>query len=91
MRLIGTPGAVVKKTDAQKAFGKHADKVSSLSSDESEFTRMEEKVLETEAEVEISRDISGDGRNIDAELEAKSQELRVDDELEKLKKKMKKR
>jgi len=52
---------------------------------------MEDEVLETESEVEIDREVRGDLTKADMEIEKQSQELKVDAELDALKKSMKKK
>ena len=49
---------------------------------------LEEKVLQAESEVEIDREIRGEMQEPDAELEKKSQDLKIDAELDALKKQM---
>ena len=73
---------------ARKAFGNHFDKASGTSVDDVDFTKMEERVLEAEAAVEIDQEIRNEMAGIDETLEKKSQELRVDSELEALKKQL---
>ncbi len=75
--------------NARKSFGNHFDKASETSVDNDDFARMEEKVLEAEAEVDIDNEIRNEMAGIDESLEKKSKELRVDSELEALKKQMK--
>jgi phage shock protein A len=74
---------------ARKAFGEHFDNTSGSSVSDDDFAKMEEKVLHAEAEVDIDREVRNEMLGIDETLEQKSQELRVDSELEALKKQIK--
>ena len=76
---------------AQQAFGTSFDKVTASSVDDADFAKMEEEVLETESEVEIDREVRGDLTKADIAIEKQSQELKVDAELDALKKSMKKK
>ncbi|MFP3442782.1 hypothetical protein R0K18_34110, partial [Pantoea sp. SIMBA_133] len=52
------------------------------------FERMEEKVLQYEAEAETSEDMRSKSRSLDDELDALDKNDGIDDELAELKKKM---
>jgi phage shock protein A len=73
---------------AQQAFGASFDKVTASSVEDGDFAKMEDRVLQAESEVEIDREVRGDLSRTEAEVEKKSQELKVDAELEALKKSM---
>jgi len=73
---------------AQQAFGSSFDKVTAGGVDDADFSKMEENVLQAESEVEIDREVRGDLSRTEAEVEKKSQEIRVDAELAALKKSM---
>ncbi|WP_270179576.1 PspA/IM30 family protein [Alkalihalobacillus sp. CinArs1] len=64
--------------------------MSSVGSDDSKrgFERMEEKVLQYEAEAETSEDMRSADRSLDDELDALDKNNGIDDELAELKKKM---
>lgn len=64
--------------------------MSSVGSDDSKrgFERMEEKVLQYEAEAETSDDMRSESRSLDDELDALDKGNGIDDELAELKKKM---
>ncbi|SDJ65844.1 PspA/IM30 family protein [Salimicrobium halophilum] len=66
--------------------------MSDIGSDESRqgFERMEEKVMQYEAEAETSEDLRSDNRSLDDEFDALDKKDSVDDELAALKKKMNK-
>ncbi|MCP3030571.1 PspA/IM30 family protein [Halobacillus sp. A1] len=66
--------------------------MSSIGSDESRqgFDRMEERVMQYEAEAETSEDLSQSNRSLDDEFEEIDKNDSVDDELAELKKKMNK-
>lgn len=72
-----------RAADAQKAFDQKFDKATSLSPDGVSFDRLEEDVLQTEAEVEINSEIRGDSLS-DQELAEHSRQMQVDAELEAL-------
>jgi phage shock protein A len=73
--------------DAQKAFDGHLQKATSVSPDGVAFDRLEEQVMQTEAEVEIRGQMQA-GNLTDYELAQKSRDLQVDAELEALKDKL---
>jgi len=73
---------------AQQAFGSTFDKISSGAVEDADFVKMEDNVLQAESEVEIDREVRGDLSRTEAEIEKQSQQIRVDAELEELKKSM---
>ena len=73
---------------AQQAFGSSFDKVTAGGVDDADFSKMEENVLQAESEVEIDREVRGDLSRTEAEVEKKSQEIKIDAELAALKKSM---
>jgi phage shock protein A len=72
-----------RAADAQKAFDEKFDKATSLSPDGVSFDRLEEDVLQSEAQVEINSEIRGDTLS-DFELAEHSRQMQVDAELEAL-------
>lgn len=72
-----------RAADAQKAFDEKFDKATSLSPDGVSFDRLEEDVLQSEAQVEINQEIRGDSLT-ELELADRSRQLQVDAELEAL-------
>jgi len=75
-----------RAADAHKAFGKQLGNLQDVAEGDA-FERMEDKVLQTEAEVEIQEDIRGQSMSA-AELEQRSRELQVDAELRAMKEKL---
>lgn len=73
--------------DAQKAFDGHLQRATSVGPDGVAFDRLEEQVMQTEAEVEIRGQMQA-GNLTDYELAQKSRDLQVDAELEALKEKL---
>ena len=73
---------------AQKTFGDNSGKAPSLTVDGEHFEKMEEQVLQAESEVEIERELRGDTAGTETSLEKKTQQLQVDAELAKLKKRL---
>ncbi|HZG73552.1 MAG TPA: PspA/IM30 family protein [Chondromyces sp.] len=78
------------RAESAKTRTKMNRAMSSIGSDESRrgFDRMEEKVLQYEAEAETSEDLRSSSRSIDDEFAALKKESDIDDELEALKKKL---
>ncbi|WP_203364456.1 PspA/IM30 family protein [Bacillus sp. REN10] len=78
------------RAESAKTRTKMNRAMSSVGSDESRrgFERMEEKVLQYEAEAETSEDLRSSSRSLDEELEALKAKSAVDDELAALKKKL---
>ena len=72
-----------RAADAQKAFDEKFDKATSLSPEGVSFDRLEEDVLQSEAQVEINQEIRGDSLS-DLELAEHSRQMQVDAELEAL-------
>jgi len=72
-----------RAADAQKAFDEKFDKVASLSTDGVSFDRLEDDVLQSEAQVQINSEIRGDSLSI-VELAEHSRQMQVDAELEAL-------
>lgn len=75
-----------RAADAHKAFGKQLGRLADVAEGEA-FERMEDKVLQTEAEVEIQEDMRGQSMSA-ADLEQRSRELQVDAELRAMKEKL---
>lgn len=73
-----------RAADAQKAFDEKFDKATSLSPDGVSFDRLEEDVLQSEAQVEINQEIRSDSLS-DLELAEHSRQMQVEAELEALK------
>ncbi|WP_338752835.1 PspA/IM30 family protein [Bacillus sp. FJAT-52991] len=82
--------ALKARAESAKTRTKMNRAMSSIGSDESRrgFERMEEKVLQYEAEAETSEDLRSSSRSLDDELEALKAKSAVDDELAALKKKL---
>ncbi len=75
--------------NARKDFGCTLDKASGhLTDGDSDMARMQEDVLRAESEAEIESEIRGDMTDSFAKTEKKSAELRLDAELDALKKQM---
>ncbi len=72
-----------RAADAQKAFDDKFDKATSLSADGVSFDRLEDDVLQSEAQVEINQEIRGDSLS-ELELAEHSRQMQVDAELEAL-------
>jgi len=73
-----------RTAEAQKAFDEHLGKVVGVSADGPAFDRLEDEVLQTEAEVEIRQEMRGDSLS-DIELAQRSRELQVEAELQAMK------
>ena len=69
---------------ARKAFADQADTAAGIGADDSAMTRAEDEVLEAEAHAEVAEDI----RDGDIDLEQRSRELQVENELAALKDKL---
>lgn len=80
------------RAESAKTKTKMNRTMSSIGSDQSRqgFERMEEKVLQYEAEAETSEDLNQGARTLDDEFEELENNNGVDDELAELKKKLKK-
>ncbi|WP_100403742.1 PspA/IM30 family protein [Bacillus sp. FJAT-42315] len=78
------------RAESAKTRTKMNRTMSSIGSDESRrgFERMEEKVMQYEAEAETSEDLRSSSRSLDDELKALKSNSAVDDELAALKKKL---
>ncbi|MDC3412651.1 PspA/IM30 family protein [Aquibacillus sp. 3ASR75-11] len=78
------------RAESAKTRTKMNRTMSSVGNDESKqgFERMEEKVLQFEAEAETSEDMSSSSRSLDDEFEEMDKKDGVDDELAALKKKL---
>jgi len=72
-----------RTADAHKQFGKQLGRLADVAEGDA-FERMEDTVLQTEAEVEIQEDMRGQSMSA-AELEQRSRELQVDAELRAMK------
>jgi phage shock protein A len=72
-----------RTAEAQKAFDQHLGKTIGLG-DGVAFDRLEDEVLQTEAEVEIRQEMHGDALS-DIELAQRSRELQVEAELQAMK------
>ena len=73
--------------DAQVAFDKHLDTATSLNPDGAAFDRLEEQVMQSEAQVEINQELRSDMLT-DIELAQRSRELQIDAELQAMKDKI---
>lgn len=73
--------------DAQKQFDEHLQKATSTSPEGVAFDRLEDKVVQTEAEVEIRSQMQAGDLN-EYELAQQSRDLQVEAELQSLKEKM---
>jgi phage shock protein A len=73
--------------DAQRAFDKHLNTATSLSPDGVSFDRLEDEVMQKEAEVEINQEMRGDSLT-DIELAQRSRQLQVEAELQAIKEKL---
>ncbi|MFZ0368766.1 phage shock protein A (PspA) family protein [Halobacillus alkaliphilus] len=80
------------RAESAKTRTKMNRTMSNIGGDESRqgFERMEEKVMQHEAEAETSEDMSSESRSLDDEFEELNNNDSVDNELEELKKKMNK-
>ncbi|MCA1021898.1 PspA/IM30 family protein [Halobacillus litoralis] len=80
------------RAESAKTRTKMNRTMSSIGGDESRqgFERMEEKVMQYEAEADTSDDLSSEARSIDDEFEEMNKKDDVDDELQALKRKMNK-
>lgn len=80
------------RAESAKTRTKMNRTMSDIGSDESRqgFERMEEKVMQHEAEAETSEDLRSENRSLDDEFDNLGKEDKVDDELAELKKKMNK-
>jgi phage shock protein A len=70
--------------EAQNAFEQHLDKTVAVSGEEVAFDRLEDEVLQTEAEVEIRQEIHSDALT-DIQLAERSRDLQVEAELQAMK------
>ncbi len=73
-----------RTAEAQKAFDQHLSKTMGLSGNGVAFDRLEDEVLQNEAEVEIRQEMHGDALS-DVELAQRSRELQVEAELQAMK------
>ncbi|MGP4067480.1 PspA/IM30 family protein [Halobacillus sp. B29] len=81
------------RAESAKTRTKMNRTMSNIGGDESRqgFERMEEKVMQHEAEAETSEDMSSESRSLDDEFEELNNNDSVDNELDELKKKMNKK
>lgn len=85
---LGDLKARKKAAEAQKAFDQELSKSSvALGSDGAAFERLEDEVLQTEAEVEIRQEIHGTAMS-DLELAERSRDLQVEAELQAMKERL---
>ena len=70
--------------EAQNAFEQQLGKTVAASAEATAFDRLEDEVLQTEAEVEIRQEIHSDAMT-DAQLAERSRDLQVEAELEAMK------
>ena len=70
--------------EAQNAFEQHLDRATAVSGDGVSFERLEDEVLQAEAEVEIRQEIHSDALT-DVQLAERSRDLQVEAELEAMK------
>ena len=66
--------------EAQKVFDKHMNRAVSISPEGMTFDRLEDQVLQSEAQVEINQELRGDSLT-DIELAQKAREMQVEAEL----------
>jgi len=84
---LGDLKARKRAAEAQKAFDQQLSKTTALGSDGLAFDRLEDEVLQTEAEVEIRQEIqSGEMSNM--ELAERSRDLQVEAELQAMKERL---
>lgn len=76
-----------RAAEAQKAFGKHLDRTVSATGEAVAFERMEDNVLQTEAEAETMAEIRGESMS-DLDLEQRAREMQVDAELRAMKERL---
>jgi phage shock protein A len=77
-----------RAAEAQRAFDQELTKSSAaLGSDGAAFERLEDEVMQTEAEVEIRQEIQGDVMS-DLELAERSRDLQVEAELQEIKERL---
>ena len=76
-----------RTAEAQKAFDKHFNQAVGMDPDGASFDRLEDDVLQSEAEVEINQELRGDSLT-DIELAQKAREMQVEAELQELKDKL---
>ena len=84
---LGDLKARKRAAEAQKAFDQQLSKTTALGSDGVAFERLEDEVLQTEAEVEIRQEIQS-GAMSDMELAARSRDLQVEAELQAMKERL---
>lgn len=73
-----------RTAQAQKAFDEHLGRVVGVSTDGPAFDRLEDEVMQAEAEVEIRQEMRGDSLS-DIELAQRSRDLQVEAELQAMK------
>ncbi len=76
-----------RTAEAQKAFDKHFNLAVGMDPDGASFDRLEDDVLQSEAQVEINQELRGDSLT-DIELAQKAREMQVEAELQELKEKL---
>ncbi|MCK4998426.1 MAG: PspA/IM30 family protein [Anaerohalosphaera sp.] len=76
-----------RTAEAQKAFDKHFNRAVGMDPDGASFDRLEDDVLQSQAEVEINQELRGDSLT-DIELAQKAREMQVEAELQELKEKI---
>ncbi len=76
-----------RTAEAQKTFDKHLNRAVGMDPDGASFDRLEDDVLQSEAEVEINQELRGDSLT-DIELAQKAREMQVEAELQELKEKL---
>lgn len=76
-----------RAAEAQKTFGKHFDRGSAATVDGAAFERLEDQVLQAEAEAQIGDEIRR-GNLSDLDLEQRSRDLQVDAELQAMKERL---
>jgi len=85
---LGDLKARKRAAEAQKAFDQELNKsATAIGSDGAAFERLEDEVLQTEAEVEIRQEIHGSSMS-DLELAERSRDLQVEDELQAMKERL---
>ncbi len=76
-----------RTADAQKAFDKNLGRTIALSPDGLTFDRLEDQVLQSEAQVQINQELRGDALS-ELELAQKARDMQVEAELEEIRERL---
>lgn len=76
-----------RTAEAQKAFDKHMNRAVGMDPDGASFDRLEDDVLQSEAQVQINQELRGDSLS-DIELAQRARDMQVEAELAELKEKL---